>query len=84
MGGCRVETLEGGRGEEGWRRLVECAGKDIDDVPRGDGTIDVAIDDRMYLIDEQTLLNESILTKFGLRVGELTLVIRRLGEADGW
>ena len=46
--------------------------------------IDVAIDDRMYLIDEQTLLNESILTKFGLRVGELTLVIRRLGEADGW
>jgi hypothetical protein len=53
-------------------------------VPRGDGTIDVAIDDRMYLIDEQTLLNESELTKFGIRVGELTLVIRRLGEAEGW
>ncbi|KGE04250.1 DUF3833 domain-containing protein [Pseudohaliea rubra] len=53
-------------------------------VPRGDGTIDVLIDDRMYLVDEHTLINESELRKFGLRVGELTLVIRRLGEADGW
>jgi len=53
-------------------------------VPRGDGTIDVLIDDRMYLIDENTLLNESRLSKFGFRVGELTLVIRRLGETTGW
>jgi len=53
-------------------------------VPRGDGSIDVVIDDRMYLIDEQTLLNESELRKFGFRVGELTLVIRRLGDAGGW
>lgn len=48
-------------------------------VPYGDGTIDVQIDDRMYLIDENTLLNESVMRKFGFRVGELVLVIRRVG-----
>jgi len=53
-------------------------------VPRGDDTIDVVIDDRMYLVDENTLINESELRKFGFRVGELTLVIRRLGEGEGW
>lgn len=50
-------------------------------VPFGDGTIDVQIDDRMYLVDDDTLLNESIMRKFGFRVGEIVLVIRRVGEA---
>lgn len=49
-------------------------------VPFGDDTIDVQIDDRMYLIDDDTLLNESIMRKFGFRVGEIVLVIRRVGE----
>ena len=55
-------------------------------APYGDGTIDLRIDDRMYLIDRDTLLNESVMRKFGFRVGEIVLVIRRLGadnEANG-
>ena len=52
-------------------------------VPFGDGTLDVQIDDRMYLIDDSTLLNESIMRKFGFRVGEIVLVIRRLGDDVG-
>lgn len=51
-------------------------------VPYGDGTIDVQIDDRMYLIDANTLLNESVMRKFGFRVGELVLVIRRADSAE--
>lgn len=51
-------------------------------VPFGDGTLDVQIDDRMYLIDDDTVLNESIMRKFGFRVGEIVLVIRRVGEAS--
>jgi hypothetical protein len=46
-------------------------------IPYGDGTLDLTVDDRMYLIDEATLLNESALRKFGIKVGELTLVIRK-------
>lgn len=49
-------------------------------VPWRDGSIDLRIDDRMYLIDENTLINESVMYKFGLRVGEILLVIRRLQE----
>src|SRR6056297_913722 len=52
-------------------------------VPYGDGTIDVQIDDRMYLIDDSTLINESVMRKFGFRVGEIVLVIRRAGNAEG-
>ncbi|MEM1112687.1 MAG: DUF3833 domain-containing protein [Pseudomonadota bacterium] len=47
-------------------------------VPWRDGSIDLRIDDRMYLLDENTLLNESSMTKFGLEVGQLLLVIQRL------
>ena len=46
-------------------------------IPYGEGTLDLTVDDRMYLIDEATLLNESALRKFGIKVGELTLVIRK-------
>lgn len=50
------------------------------DVPYGDGTIHVAIDDRMYLVEPQILINESVMTKFGLRVGEILLVIKKAPE----
>lgn len=53
-------------------------------VPRGDGTIDIRVDDRMYLVNENTLINESVMTKFGFRVGEIVLVIRRLEPGEGW
>jgi hypothetical protein len=44
-------------------------------VPFGDGSIDVRVDDRMYLVAPGVLINESVLKKFGVRVGSLLLVI---------
>ena len=46
-------------------------------IPYGDGTLDLHIDDRMYLVSETMLINESTMTKFGFEVGELLLVIER-------
>ncbi|MFK7831079.1 MAG: DUF3833 domain-containing protein [Congregibacter sp.] len=46
-------------------------------VPYGDGTIDLTIDDRMYLITPDTLVNESVMRKFGFRVGGIVLSIER-------
>ena len=45
-----------------------------------DGSIDVAVDDRMYLVSENVLINESSLTKFGLPVGGILLTIIRHPE----
>ena len=51
-------------------------------VPYGDSSVDVRVDDRMYLISPDVLINESSLKKFGVRVGSLDLVIlRQPGEA---
>ncbi len=47
-------------------------------VPWRDGSIDLRIDDRMYLVSPDLLLNESTMTKFGFRVGAILLVIQRL------
>ena len=44
-------------------------------IPYGDGSVDVRVDDRMYLVAPGVLLNESQMTKFGVRVGSLLLVI---------
>lgn len=44
-------------------------------MPYGNGNIDVWVDDRIYLLTPDLLLNESTLRKFGIRVGELLLVI---------
>jgi hypothetical protein len=46
-------------------------------VPYGDGTVDVRVDDRMYLVSPDVLINESRMSKFGWRVGDLLLVIAR-------
>lgn len=48
------------------------------DVPYGDGSIVLNLDDWLYLIDENHLINKTKLTKFGFRVGELTLVIEKV------
>lgn len=48
-------------------------------IPYGDGTLDLRIDDRMYLVSENVLINESKMYKFGIRVGEILLVIQRHG-----
>jgi hypothetical protein len=47
-------------------------------VPWRDTQLAVTLDDWLYLIDQQHLLNKTELRKFGLRVGELTLVIEKV------
>lgn len=46
-------------------------------IPFGDGTLDLRIDDRMYLVNPNILINESRMLKFGFQVGEILLVIER-------
>lgn len=48
------------------------------DVPWRESSIAVNLDDWLYLVDERHLINRTTLTKFGFRVGELTLVIEKL------
>jgi hypothetical protein len=43
-----------------------------------DKSIYIDIDDRMYLVDPNILINESNMTKFGLRVGQIILVIKKI------
>jgi uncharacterized protein DUF3833 len=43
--------------------------------------IDVRVDDRMYLVSPDVLINESSMSKFGWRVGNLVLVIVKHGAA---
>lgn len=42
--------------------------------------LDLKVDDRMYLIDSKTLINESALSKWGFNVGEIVLVIKKIHE----
>lgn len=46
-------------------------------IPYDDGTVDLHIDDRMYLVSDRVLINESIMTKWGFEVGQITLVIEK-------
>ncbi len=46
-------------------------------IPFQSGTLDIAVDDRMYLVNPSTLINESRLMKFGFDVGEIVLVISK-------
>jgi len=46
-------------------------------IPYGESTLDLRIDDRMYLVSPDVLINESSMTKFGIHVGDILLVIRR-------
>lgn len=46
-------------------------------IPWDDSTLDLRIDDRMYLVNPDILINESKMIKFGLEVGEILLVIER-------
>jgi len=46
-------------------------------IAYGESSIDVRVDDRMYLVSENVLINESSMKKFGVRVGGITLVIIR-------
>jgi len=43
-----------------------------------DGSVfEVEFDDWMFLIDEQVMLNKAVMSKFGIRLGEVTLAFRK-------
>jgi hypothetical protein len=33
----------------------------------------------MYMVDEATVLNRSVITKFGIRFGDITIAFRKRG-----
>ncbi|WP_404366192.1 DUF3833 domain-containing protein [Marinobacter sp.] len=43
----------------------------------GDDTLDVRMDDWMYLVTPDTLINQTTMSKWGVEVGELVLVIQK-------
>lgn len=47
-------------------------------VPREDGgSIDIAMDDWMYRVTASEMINETAMTKFGIRVGSITIGFRK-------
>ena len=51
-------------------------------VPVNGKVWNIDLDDWLYLIDENNLINRTKMKKFGLPVGELTLHIRKLSDAE--
>lgn len=47
-------------------------------LPVGESSYEIEFDDWMYRIDERVVLNKARMSKFGIRVGEVTLVFRKL------
>lgn len=50
-------------------------------IPQVDGSVDVNVDDWMYLVSPTQLINRSSLSKFGVEVGQLTLAIQQTNAA---
>jgi hypothetical protein len=46
-------------------------------LPVDGKTYDVDFDDWMYLMDDQVMLNTSVMSKFGVRLGEVVLSFRK-------
>ena len=46
-------------------------------LPVDDEVYEVDFDDWMYLMDERVMLNKSVMSKFGVRLGEVVLAFRR-------
>ena len=46
-------------------------------IPYNDSTLDITIDDRMYLVSPTVVINESTMKKFGVTVGQILLVIEK-------
>ena len=42
-------------------------------LPVGDSEYDVTLDDWMYLMNDEVMLNRTVMKKFGFRVGEVTI-----------
>lgn len=49
-------------------------------LPRGDGEIVVTLEDWFYLQEDGTLINRAEMRKFGLPVGDLIVVFRKLPQ----
>ncbi|BFM50445.1 DUF3833 domain-containing protein [Marinomonas sp. THO17] len=47
-------------------------------VPYDGDIIEVTVDDRMYMVKEGVVINESVMTKFGFEVGYLSIVIEKV------
>ena len=47
-------------------------------IPYDGDTLDVVVEDKMYLVSEQMVINESIMKKWGFEVGKITLAIEKL------
>jgi hypothetical protein len=47
-------------------------------IPFSDDTLNLNVDDRMFLVSPDTLISESYLSKFGFDVGEVVLTIRKI------
>ncbi|MCG6874338.1 MAG: DUF3833 domain-containing protein [Betaproteobacteria bacterium] len=48
-------------------------------LPEEQGGWLVDLDDWMYMVDEATVLNRSVITKFGIRFGDITIAFRKRG-----
>lgn len=46
-------------------------------VPYDGDLLEVNVDDRMYMVKEGVVINESVMTKFGVEVGYLSIVIQK-------
>lgn len=46
-------------------------------VPYKGRTLDINVDDRMYMVDDGIVMNESVMRKFGFEVGYLSIVIQK-------
>ena len=47
-------------------------------IPYDGDTLDVVVEDKMYLVSERMLINESVMKKWGFEVGKITLAIKKL------
>jgi len=47
-------------------------------LPVDNAVYEVQFDDWMYLMDQRTLLNKAVMSKFGVRLGEVTLAFHKL------
>lgn len=52
------------------------------EVPWRDGSIVLNLDDWLFLVDDEHLINRTDLRKFGFKVGELSLVIEKVVPAQ--
>lgn len=76
-------TYEGQAGDVVGTAVGTTAGNTLNwvyklEVETGGRTLNVTLDDWMYLLDDERLLNQTKMTYFGFHVGDITLMIERV------